>query len=127
MYDFQAFIAEAAVRLFRNQYGFEVREADSLSLIGIGKNASLPRRRKYGITTIMPEDNNELYYCIYADCIRGSETLPNVSWRRPSPNISTAWRFRRYKRALGNTAPLGMDPCHTQQIYPILRGLFGRR
>jgi len=77
--DSEAFIAEAAIRLFRERYAVSAKEADFSPFVGMGEERFLTGvGEQYGLEMTMPGDKNELYR-IYAECIRGRlKPLPGV-------------------------------------------------
>ena len=77
--DSEAFIAEAAIRMFRERYGQEVCETDFLPFVGAGEDRYLGGvAEKYGIRLTMPADKAETYRR-YAECARGRlQPLPGV-------------------------------------------------
>lgn len=77
--DSEAFIAEAAIRMFKERYGVEVQEEDFLPFVGTGEDRYLGGvAEKYGIVLSMPEDKNETYR-LYAKCAQGKlMPLPGV-------------------------------------------------
>lgn len=77
--DSEAFIAEAAIRMFRERYRTKVREEDFLPFVGAGEDRYLGGvAEKYGIRLAMPEDKNETYR-LYAECAKARlQPLPGV-------------------------------------------------
>ncbi len=77
--DSEAFIAEAAIRMFRERYGLEVHEEDFIPFVGAGEDRYLGGvAEKYGIQLTMPDDKNETYR-LYAECAKGRlQPLPGV-------------------------------------------------
>lgn len=77
--DSEAFIAEAAIRMFKERYGVEVQEEDFIPFVGAGEDRYLGGvAEKYGIQLTMPEDKNETYR-LYAECTKGKlKSLPGV-------------------------------------------------
>jgi len=77
--DSEAFIAEAAIRMFSARYDTNVREEDFIPFVGAGEDRYLGGvAAKYGIELSMPEDKNETYR-LYAECARGRlQPLPGV-------------------------------------------------
>lgn len=68
--DSEAFIAEAAIRMFKERYGVEVHEADFIPFVGAGEDRYLGGvARKHGIQLTMPDDKNETYR-LYAACAK---------------------------------------------------------
>jgi HAD superfamily hydrolase (TIGR01509 family) len=69
--DSERFICQAAIRMFRQRYGVEVRPEDFLPFIGTGETQYLVGvGRKYGLELTMPDDRIFTYE-IYLDVIRG--------------------------------------------------------
>ncbi len=69
--DSEPFIAEAAVRMFKEVYGTEVTPADFAPFVGTGEERYLCGvAEKYGITLTMPRDK-ETTYRLYAECVQG--------------------------------------------------------
>ena len=77
--DSEAFIAEAAIRMFRERYKLEVRAEDFIPFVGAGEDRYLGGvAGKYGIQLTMPDDKNETYR-LYAECAKGRlQPLPGV-------------------------------------------------
>jgi HAD superfamily hydrolase (TIGR01509 family) len=77
--DSEAFIAEAAIRMFHERYGIEVGEGDFIPFIGAGEDRYLGGvAEKHDIELTMPDDKNETYR-LYAECARGKlQPLPGV-------------------------------------------------
>lgn len=77
--DSEAFIAEAAIRMFRERYGVEVKEEDFTPFVGAGEDRYIGGvAAKYGIELTMPDDKNETYR-LYAECAKGRlQPLPGV-------------------------------------------------
>ena len=77
--DSEAFIAEAAIRMFRERHGTIVQEEDFIPFVGAGEDRYLGGvAEAYGIELTMPDDKNETYR-LYAECARGRlQPLPGV-------------------------------------------------
>ncbi len=77
--DSEAFIAEAAIRMFRERYGITVHEEDFIPFVGAGEDRYLGGvASAYGIQLTMPDDKNETYR-LYAECAKGKlQPLPGV-------------------------------------------------
>lgn len=77
--DSEAFIAEAAIRMFDQRYGVQVREEDFIPFVGTGEDRYLGGvAEAYGIQLNMPDDKNETYR-LYAECAKGRlQPLPGV-------------------------------------------------
>lgn len=77
--DSEAFIAEAAIRMFKERYGVVVQEEDFIPFVGAGEDRYLGGvAGKYGITLTMPDDKNETYR-LYTECAQGKlKPLPGV-------------------------------------------------
>ncbi len=77
--DSEAFIAEAAIRMFQERYNTEVCKEDFIPFVGAGEDRYLGGvAEKYGITLNMPADKDETYR-LYADCVQGNlQALPGV-------------------------------------------------
>ncbi len=77
--DSEAFIAEAAIRMFRERYGREVHEEEFIPFVGTGEDRYLGGvAEKHGIQLTLPDDKNETYR-LYAECAHGKlQPLPGV-------------------------------------------------
>ncbi len=77
--DSEAFIAEAAIRMFKERYGLEVHEEDFIPFVGTGEDRYLGGvAEKHGIQLTLPDDKNETYR-LYAECAHGKlQPLPGV-------------------------------------------------
>ena len=77
--DSEAFIAEAAIRMFKDRYNTDVTAADFQPFVGTGEDRYLSGvAEKYGIVLRLPEDKVETYRH-YGQCVAGRlEPLPGV-------------------------------------------------
>ena len=77
--DSEPFIAEAAIRMFREQYGQDVNKEDFIPFVGAGEDRYLGGvAEKYGITLNMPADKDETYR-LYGVCVQGKlQAFPGV-------------------------------------------------
>ena len=77
--DSEAFICEAACRMFAERYGFKVREEDFTPFVGAGENRYLGGvAEKYGVRLNLRTDKARTYE-IYLQIIRGRlEALPGA-------------------------------------------------
>ena len=73
--DSEAYICDAAIRMFKERHGTEVCAEDFIPFVGAGENRYLGGvAEKYGITLTMPDDKDETYR-LYGECVRG-KVLP---------------------------------------------------
>lgn len=77
--DSEPFIAEAAIRMFKEMYGMEVAEADFIPFVGTGEDRYLGGvAKKHGISLDLPRAKAETYR-LYAECVQGKlQALPGV-------------------------------------------------
>lgn len=77
--DSEPFIAEAAIRMFKETYGVDVKEADFLPFVGAGENRYIGGvAEKYGIALDLERDKAETYR-LYGECVKGKlQALPGV-------------------------------------------------
>lgn len=77
--DSEAFIAEAAQRMFRETYGVDVALDDFTPFVGTGEDRYLGGvAEKYGVTLTLPRDK-DVTYRLYADVVPGRlQPLPGV-------------------------------------------------
>jgi len=77
--DSEAFIAEAAMRMFHERYGVEVLTEDFVPFVGAGEDRYLAGvAEKYGIRLRLADDKRETYR-LYGECVRGRlKPLPGV-------------------------------------------------
>ena len=77
--DSEPFIAEAAIRMFKERYSIEVAEADFIPFIGAGEDRYIGGvAKKYGIALDLPRAKAETYR-LYAECVQGKlQALPGV-------------------------------------------------
>lgn len=77
--DSEPFIAAAAMRMFKEVHGIDVRAEDFLPFVGTGENRYLGGvAEKYGIDLNLERDKAATYR-FYAECVRGKlQPLPGV-------------------------------------------------
>ncbi len=77
--DSEAFIADAAIRMFQERYNTEVCKEDFTPFVGAGEDRYLGGvAETYGITLDMPADKDETYR-LYGECVKGKlQSLPGV-------------------------------------------------
>lgn len=77
--DSEAFIADAAIRMFQERYNQTVQEEDFIPFVGAGENRYIGGvAEKYGIEWNQEEDKAETYR-LYAECVQGKlQALPGV-------------------------------------------------
>ena len=77
--DSEPFIAEAAIRMFKEMCSTEVVEADFIPFVGTGEDRYIGGvAEKYGIQLDLPRAKAETYR-LYAECVQGKlQALPGV-------------------------------------------------
>lgn len=97
--DSEAMLAQAAVRLFAERYGVQVRASDFIPFVGTGEKRYLGGvAEQYGITDRRPDDK-EVLYAMYLEMIPGN--------LRPTPGAREfvlACRARGLKTAVATSA-----------------------
>lgn len=123
--DSEAFIAEAAIRMFKERHGVGVREEDFIPFVGTGEERFLTGVGEiYGIEPKMPDDKNELYR-LYAECVQGKlKPLPGVKQfieraREAGIKLAIATSADEFKLRV-NLAEIELDP---SQFDALVNGL----
>ncbi|MDF7800398.1 HAD-IA family hydrolase [Pontiellaceae bacterium B1224] len=77
--DSEAFIAAAAIRMFKERYNQTVQEEDFIPFVGAGENRYIGGvAEKYGIAWNQEADKAETYR-LYGECVKGKlQALPGV-------------------------------------------------
>jgi HAD superfamily hydrolase (TIGR01509 family) len=113
--DSEAYIAEAAIQMFRETYGVDLRRELFAPYVGVGEDRFLRGiAEEHGVTATLPRDKDRTY-AIYLASIRGRlEALPGAlefvdAVKRAGWRIAVATSADRIKLD-GNLREIGLPP-----------------
>ena len=113
--DSEPYIAEAAIRMFKERYGVVVTAEDFVPFVGTGEDRYLSGvAAKYDVAITLPEDKHETYR-LYFECIVGRmQALPGVlnfiSKAEAAGKVLAVATSADRKKFEENVRQIGLDP-----------------